>query len=69
MMETMNPAALWGSADRVRNTIRLSASNDPDFTSNTQELQQFRAHWLARRSGVSLPLAAVHAKLNMGALR
>jgi hypothetical protein len=58
-----NPATL--AACRARNTITATAIGS-DHKSTAPNLQDSRAHWLARRFNLSIAMAAAVADLHFG---
>jgi hypothetical protein len=62
--EKKNPATL--AASRARNSDCLAALNKTDNSNHLPQLQQLRAHFLARRFAVSPDLAVLIATLALG---
>jgi hypothetical protein len=62
----MNPAS--GAADRARNCFAVAATGSEN-NAPKPEIQDRRAHWLARRFRLSLAMAEAVATLHFGEVR
>ena len=59
-----SPAAL--AADRALEMFRLATVNSPENKPAPHNIQEIRATWIARRTGISPDIAAVVAGLAFG---